>query len=208
MAGYAVAHLDEIDELSDGGCLYRPVRHHFGITSFGATAWTAVRRATSSTSTTRATRLQIRSSSSCCEATPCSSSKVTGSTRRPERSCSPLPARSEGVRQGGGTTIIMLEGTPGKAYEPVAGKLGSARPALRVGGVRRGRRPSTRPGRSHSAVPLAVLQPRLLREPHRPDERRARTPPASDRHVRGVSPVGTKTTRTWIRSATNQRSSN
>ena len=41
MAGYAVAHVDEIDELVDGRCLYRPVRHHFGITSFGATAWTA-----------------------------------------------------------------------------------------------------------------------------------------------------------------------
>jgi tetratricopeptide (TPR) repeat protein len=41
MAGYAVAHLDEIDELVDGRCHYRPVRHHFGITSFGATAWTA-----------------------------------------------------------------------------------------------------------------------------------------------------------------------
>jgi hypothetical protein len=41
MAGYAVAHLDEIDELVDGRCLYRPVRHHLGITSFGATTWTA-----------------------------------------------------------------------------------------------------------------------------------------------------------------------
>jgi mannose-6-phosphate isomerase-like protein (cupin superfamily) len=40
MGGHAVAHLDEIDELVDGRCLYRPVRHHFGITSFGATAWT------------------------------------------------------------------------------------------------------------------------------------------------------------------------
>ena len=41
MAAYAVAHLDEIDELVDGRCRYRPVRHHLGITSFGATAWTA-----------------------------------------------------------------------------------------------------------------------------------------------------------------------
>jgi hypothetical protein len=41
MAGYAVSHLDEIDELVDGRCLYRPVRHHLGITSFGATTWTA-----------------------------------------------------------------------------------------------------------------------------------------------------------------------
>jgi tetratricopeptide (TPR) repeat protein len=40
MAGYAVAHLDEIDEINDGRCPYRPVRHHFGITGFGVTAWT------------------------------------------------------------------------------------------------------------------------------------------------------------------------
>jgi tetratricopeptide (TPR) repeat protein len=41
MSGYAVAHLDEIDELSDGREPYRPIRHHFGITAFGITAWTA-----------------------------------------------------------------------------------------------------------------------------------------------------------------------
>jgi hypothetical protein len=40
MSGYAVAHLDEIDEISDGRCPSRPVRHHFGITSFGVNAWT------------------------------------------------------------------------------------------------------------------------------------------------------------------------
>jgi hypothetical protein len=39
--GYAVAHLDEIDELPDAGAHYRPIRHHLGITAFGATAWTA-----------------------------------------------------------------------------------------------------------------------------------------------------------------------
>jgi hypothetical protein len=40
MSGYAVAHLDEIDEISDGRCPWRPVRHYFGITSFGVNAWT------------------------------------------------------------------------------------------------------------------------------------------------------------------------
>jgi tetratricopeptide (TPR) repeat protein len=39
MAAYAVAHLDEIDELADAGVLYRPVRLELGITAFGATAW-------------------------------------------------------------------------------------------------------------------------------------------------------------------------
>ena len=41
MAGYAIAHLDEIDELEDAGCHYRPIRHQLGITAFGVTAWTA-----------------------------------------------------------------------------------------------------------------------------------------------------------------------
>ncbi len=41
MSGYAVAHLDEIDEQNDGRQPWRPVRHHFGITSFGVNAWTA-----------------------------------------------------------------------------------------------------------------------------------------------------------------------
>jgi len=40
MTGYAVVRLDDIDEIPDRiPC--RPVRHHFGITSFGVNAWTA-----------------------------------------------------------------------------------------------------------------------------------------------------------------------
>jgi tetratricopeptide (TPR) repeat protein len=41
MSEYAAAHLEEIDEISDGREPWRPVRHHFGITSFGINAWTA-----------------------------------------------------------------------------------------------------------------------------------------------------------------------
>jgi hypothetical protein len=40
MSEYAVAHLDEIDETTDGRQPWRPVRHHFGITAFGVNAWT------------------------------------------------------------------------------------------------------------------------------------------------------------------------
>ena len=40
MSNYAVAHLDQIPEQNDGRCPYRPVRHHLGITAFGATSWT------------------------------------------------------------------------------------------------------------------------------------------------------------------------
>ena len=40
MAEYAVAHLEEIDELSDGRAAFRPIRHELGITSFGVNTWT------------------------------------------------------------------------------------------------------------------------------------------------------------------------
>jgi tetratricopeptide (TPR) repeat protein len=40
MSGYAIARLDDIEELDDGRQPWRPVRHHFGISSFGITAWT------------------------------------------------------------------------------------------------------------------------------------------------------------------------
>jgi mannose-6-phosphate isomerase-like protein (cupin superfamily) len=40
MSGYAVARLDEIDEITDGREPWRPVRHHFGITAFGVNTWT------------------------------------------------------------------------------------------------------------------------------------------------------------------------
>ena len=41
MSGYEVARLDEIGEIGDGRVPWRPIRHHFGITSFGINAWTA-----------------------------------------------------------------------------------------------------------------------------------------------------------------------
>jgi len=41
MAQYPIARLDEIDELADLNYRYRPVRHHFGISSLGVAAWTA-----------------------------------------------------------------------------------------------------------------------------------------------------------------------
>ena len=40
MSTYSVAPLDEIPVLGDGGIPCRPVRHHFGIVSFGLNAWT------------------------------------------------------------------------------------------------------------------------------------------------------------------------
>jgi hypothetical protein len=40
MSNFALANLTEIEEI-EGRCPFRPVRHHFGITGFGANVWTA-----------------------------------------------------------------------------------------------------------------------------------------------------------------------
>ena len=40
MRDFAVAHLDDIEEIDDGRIPWRPVRLHFGIGSFGVNAWT------------------------------------------------------------------------------------------------------------------------------------------------------------------------
>ena len=37
---YEIARLDEIEEVTDGRCPFRPVRLHFGISSFGVNVWT------------------------------------------------------------------------------------------------------------------------------------------------------------------------
>jgi hypothetical protein len=41
MSSYQAAHFSEIPVMDDGRCPLRPVRHHFGITTFGITTWTA-----------------------------------------------------------------------------------------------------------------------------------------------------------------------
>jgi tetratricopeptide (TPR) repeat protein len=40
MSDYAVARLDDIEEISDGRCPWRSIRWHLGFQAFGACAWT------------------------------------------------------------------------------------------------------------------------------------------------------------------------
>jgi mannose-6-phosphate isomerase-like protein (cupin superfamily) len=120
MTGYAVAQLDEIEEMDDGRCLYRPVRHHFGITGFGATAWTA-----------RATGDRIINEHD--EADGGSDEELYLVMRghavfeldgeRVDAPTGTLVFAPPGVKRTAfaetpGTTIIALGGTPGKAHEP------------------------------------------------------------------------------------------
>jgi len=39
--GWELVHVDDVPELNDGRCPFRPVRHHLGIRAFGVNAWTA-----------------------------------------------------------------------------------------------------------------------------------------------------------------------
>jgi hypothetical protein len=117
---YAVAHLDEIDELADGRCLYRPIRHHLGITAFGATAWRA-----------RAAGDMIIDEHE--EGDPTSDEELFLVMRghavfkldgdRVDAPAGTLLFARPGMTRSAfaheaGTTIILLEGTPGKAYQP------------------------------------------------------------------------------------------
>jgi hypothetical protein len=120
MRSYAVAHLDEIDELLDGRCLYRPVRYHFGITSFGATAWTA-----------RATGDRIIDEHDPGDPTSDQELFLVIQGRavfelEGDRVDAPVGTfvfappgvKRTALAEEAGTTIIAIEGTPGKAYEP------------------------------------------------------------------------------------------
>jgi tetratricopeptide (TPR) repeat protein len=120
MSGYAVAHLDEIDEKDDGRCPWRPVRHHFGITAFGVNAWTA-----------REAGDRIINEHD--ESEPDSNEELYLVLRgravfeldgdQVVAPAGTLVFARPGVKRTAvaeepGTTIIALGGTPGKAYEP------------------------------------------------------------------------------------------
>jgi len=119
MAAYAVAHVDEVEEFTDAGCRYRPIRHRLGITAFGVTAWTA--RAAGDTvinehddddpTADQELFLVLRGHAVF---------EVDGD--RVDAPAGTLVFAPPGTRRTAsakqeGTIIIAVEGTPGKAYE-------------------------------------------------------------------------------------------
>jgi len=121
MSGYAVAHLDEIDEISDGRCPSRPVRLHFGITSFGVNAWAgrdAGDRIINEHDESEDEDLQE-------ELYLVQRGRATFELdgERVDAPAGTLVFARPGVKrtafaEEAGTTIVALGGTPGKAYEP------------------------------------------------------------------------------------------
>jgi tetratricopeptide (TPR) repeat protein len=119
MAEYAVAHVDDIDEFADGRCHYRPIRHHLGITAFGVNAWTGhaagdlVINAHDEDDPTRDEELfLVLRGHALFELDGDQVDAPTGTLVRAR----PLMNRTA-IAKEPGTTIIAIEGTPGKAYD-------------------------------------------------------------------------------------------
>jgi tetratricopeptide (TPR) repeat protein len=120
MSEYAVTHLDEIEEMDDGRCPWRPIRHHFGITAFGVNAWTA-REASD--------RIINEHDESEADGNEELYFVVRGRAAfeldgdRVDAPAGTFVFARPGVKRTAfaeepGTTIIALGGTPGQAYEP------------------------------------------------------------------------------------------
>jgi tetratricopeptide (TPR) repeat protein len=122
MSGYAVAHLDEIDELDDGRCPWRPVRHHFGITSFGINAWTG--RAVGDRIINEHDEADVEDMSEELYLVTQGRAVFELDGERREAPAGTIVFVQPAVKRTAfaeepGTTIISVGGVPGKAYEPL-----------------------------------------------------------------------------------------
>ena len=119
MSRYAVAQLDEIDEMDDGREPYRPIRHHFGITAFGVTAWTArnagdriINEHDESEPDSNEELYLVQRGRAVFELDGDRVDAPAGTFV-----FAPPDVRRTAFAEEAGTTIIALGGTPGKAYE-------------------------------------------------------------------------------------------
>jgi hypothetical protein len=121
---YAIARLDEIDVLLDGNYRYRPVRHHFGITSFGVTAWVGaaagdpiINEYDEDSEPTEELFMVVNGRAifeidgEQVEATPGTLVSIPEGTRRTAVAAEPA------------TTILVFDGAPGKAYDATGWEL-------------------------------------------------------------------------------------
>jgi hypothetical protein len=118
MQTYAIAHLDDIDSLPDGRYRYRPVRHHLGIQGFGVTAWVGA----------AAGDPIINEYDEDSEPTEELFIVVSGRAifelegEEVDTTCGTLVFTAQGTRRTAvaaepATTILVVDGTPGKAYD-------------------------------------------------------------------------------------------
>jgi hypothetical protein len=125
MIGYAVAHVDDIPELESAGeSPMRPVRHHFGITSFGVNAWVArsagdriINEHEEDPDGQEELYLVTRGRATF---------ELDGERRdAPEGTFVYAPAhvKRTAFAEEAGTTVVAIGGTPGKPYDPVGWEL-------------------------------------------------------------------------------------
>src|SRR4051795_9215105 len=126
MSGYAVAQIDEIDEISDGRCPYRPVRFHFGITSFGVNAFTG--REVGDRLINEHDESQENDLQEELYLVQRGRAKFELDGERVDAPAGtlvfvPPDVKRTAFAEESGTTIVALGGTPGKAYESHGGEL-------------------------------------------------------------------------------------
>ena len=120
MSGYTVAQLDQIDEVSDGRCPWRPIRQHFGIMSFGANAFTA--RDTGDRLINEHDESEEDAHEELYLVQP-GRARFELDGEQVDAPAGTFVFASPGVKRTAfaeepGTTLVALGGTPGKAYEP------------------------------------------------------------------------------------------
>jgi len=136
MSTYAIAQIEEIGEQTDGRIPYRPIRHHFGITSFGVNAFVGHEPGD---------RIINEHDEDEPDAQEELYLVLTGHAEFEldgERLDAPLHTfvhAPPGVKRtafarDAGTTILVLGGTPGKAYEAAGWEIwGPVRPLYEAG---------------------------------------------------------------------------
>jgi tetratricopeptide (TPR) repeat protein len=121
VSGYKVAHLDEIEELDDGREPWRPIRHHFGITSFGINAWTGHEAGDRIINEHDEADEQDRSEELYLVTDGRAVFELDGERREAPAGTfvfvEPEVKRTAFAEEPG-TTIVSVGGVPGKAYEP------------------------------------------------------------------------------------------
>ena len=207
MSDYTVARIDEIDELSDGRCPFRPVRKHFGIMSFGVNTWTGKsagdRIINEHDEADEHEELYLVQQGR-------ATFELDG--ERVDAPAGTMVFARPGVKrtafaEDAGTTIVAIGGTPGEVYDPSGFEIWlPLNPLYEAGEVRRGGGSRPRADRGESrGTPACSTTSRAARawpggRPMRSSTCAARS---SDPSGSARSPPGTRTS---IRSARSRRS--
>ena len=149
MAQHPIARLDEIDELADLNYRYRPVRHHFGISSLGVAAWTA--RETGDAIVGGYDEDSEPNEELFVVVSGCAVFHIDGeSVEAPAGALVYTPpGRTTAVATEPGTTFLAVGGSPGKAYDATGWELW----APPVPPTKAGSTPSSRHGLRRSSRP-------------------------------------------------------